>query len=41
MMRMKKISEVFSRDQGFGEKIENIKELEYVAKFMFSAYAIT
>ena len=27
----------FSRDQGFGEKIENIKWLEYVAKFVFAA----
>ena len=27
----------FSRDQGFGEKKENIKWLEYVAKFVFAA----
>ena len=28
---------VFSRDQDFGEKIENLKWLEYVANFMFAA----
>ena len=27
----------FSRDQGFGEKIENIKWLEYVTIFVFAA----
>ena len=26
-----------SRDHDFGEKIENLKWLEYVAKFMFAA----
>ena len=28
----------FSRDQGFGEKKENIKWLEYVAKFVFEVH---
>ena len=32
---------VFSREQGVGEKIENIKWLEYVAKFVNVAKAIT